>query len=478
MEFKRLCNMIMADFIKEWDEGRQDIITALNMQKKAIIGYEREVSYFKDRIRESIKKYRASGCAFPSYYATLPDAVYHENWGLAGIAEWFSECHRGSSSAKIIGSRIYFLEDGRMKLKEQSIEKARREQLIRAFLLLTPEERLDKDFHELYMLDGTRVTIFGGSMAKRDQDMIIFRRYTVPEYTFEEQASRGTIPSDAADFFRAMVSVGFNVAFTGAVRTAKTTFLSTWQSYEDQELEGVMVETDPEIPLHELMVKAPIMQIIADNEKLKNISKNLLRSDADYFIMAEARDGIALDTVVKLASKGTRRMKITFHSRDPREFCSDVAAEIVKSFGGSIDSTASKVAKSFDYIFHFIQLPDKSKKRLSGIYELGYDYETNKISIVQICRYDRTEGRWHWTHHIGADKRVIGESENPEAFTIFDSRLLRLAEPPCDEKKARLTVKWTGPCADAREEAGMYCHNEDLGTISEGSGGQYGINRQ
>ena len=198
------------------------------------------------------------------------------------------------------------------------------------FLLLTPEERLDKEFHEIYMLDGTRVTIYGGSMTKKGQDVIIFRRYIIPRYSFEEQAARGTIPRDSILLLKTMVSLGFNVAFTGAVRTAKTTFLATWQSYEDRSLEGVMVETDPEIPIHTIMPDAPILQIIADNEKLKHLSKNLLRSDADYFIIAEARDGIALDTAVKLASKGTRRIKITFHSRDPLDFSYDVAFEIIK----------------------------------------------------------------------------------------------------------------------------------------------------
>ena len=91
-----------------------------------------------------------------------------------------------------------------------------------------------------------------------------------------------------------MVSLGYNVAFTGAVRTAKSTFLSTWQAYENRELEGVMIETDPEIPMEKLMPEAPIVQLIADGDRLSAITKNLLRSDADYFIMAEARDGACL----------------------------------------------------------------------------------------------------------------------------------------------------------------------------------------
>lgn len=427
IDFMKLCEKVKESFLQDWQEGKENITAALRIQKKAIIGYEQEVSYFKSKIREIVRDYHLKEEDHPVWYDSLADGIYHENWGLAGIAEWFSAAYAQSSSAKIIGERIYFLENGKMCLKPQRISKERREQLIRAFLLLTPEERLDKEFHEIYMLDGTRVTIYGGQMTKQDQDVIIFRRYIIPVYRFEEQAERGTIPSEAIPMLKAMVDIGYNVAFTGAVRTAKTTFLSTWQSYEDPSLEGVLVETDPEIPLHRLMPQAPILQILADNEKMKSIAKNLLRSDADYFILAEARDGIALDTAIKIASKGTRRMKITFHARDPLEFCYDVAGEIVKSLGGELENTAKKVAASFDYIFHFVQLKNKNEKRLKSIYELCIDKETRNIQMKELCKYDHHKNCWTWSYRISEGKKQIALEEDLAAYEIFAQELKRLS---------------------------------------------------
>lgn len=427
IEFLKLCEKVKESFLQDWEGGKESIGAALNIQKKAIIGYEQEVSYFKGKIREVVKDYQLNEEDYPPWYESLDDGIYHENWGLAGIAEWFSSAYAQSSSAKIIGNRVYFLENGRMCLKPQQISKERREQLIRAFLLLTPEERLDKEFHEIYMLDGTRVTIYGGQMTKQDQDVIIFRRYIIPVYRFEEQAERGTIPKDAIKLFEAMVHLGYNTAFIGAVRSAKTTFLSTWQSYEDPSLEGVLVETDPEIPLHHLMPEAPILQILADNEKMKSISKNLLRSDADYFILAEARDGIALDTAIKIASKGTRRMKITFHARDPLEFCYDVAGEIVKSLGGELEITAKKVAASFDYVFHFVQLKNKNQKRLNGIYELCMDRTTREIQMKEVCKYDQRRDCWTWNYMISEEKKQIALEEDLVAYEVFEQELKRLA---------------------------------------------------
>jgi pilus assembly protein CpaF len=425
--FDELCGRIEAEFQREWDEERNDADKILAVQKRAIIGYEKEVSYFKNRIASLIRKYKAEKTPFPNWYSSLADAVYHEKWGMAGMAEWFGGGYRESSSAKIIGDRVYFMEDGAMKLKPQRISLDRREQMTRAFLLLTPDERLDKEFHEIYLLDGTRVTIFRGAMTKPRQDAIIFRRYIIPNYSFEEQALRGTIPEESVGLFKDMVRVGYNIAFCGPVRSAKTTFLSTWQSYEDRTLEGVMVETDPEIPLHRLMPEAPVVQLIADHDKLRGISKNLLRSDADYFILAEARDGTALDTAVRMARKGTRRMKITFHTRDPVTFADDVAVEIIRAAGGGLRETAQRVAGSFDYVFHFIQLKRKNQKRLRSIYEMSLTRESREIRMTEICRYLHSEDRWEWTCHIGQDKREAGLEEDHEAFASFERRLRQIA---------------------------------------------------
>ncbi|MEG1931047.1 MAG: hypothetical protein RR131_07900 [Anaerovorax sp.] len=427
-EFSKLCKIINGKFMSEWQQETETTSETLRLQKKAILGYEQEVFYFKNKIRDAIKEMGSGHVAFPSWYESLEDGIYQENWGMAGMAEWFYPQYANSSSAKIIGKKLFFMEDGVMVKKTQTIEDARREQLVRAILLLTPEERLDREFHEVYMLDGTRITIFGGMMTKEGEDVIIFRRYIIPTYSFEEQVARGTIPEEAIPLFKNMIELGYNCAFTGAVRSAKTTFLSTWQSYENQNLEGVMVETDPEIPLHRLMPDAPIIQIIADNEKLKHISKNLLRSDADYFILAEAREGIALDTAVKIANKGTRRMKITFHTRDPSMFSYDVAGEIVKSLGGEMNYTAQRVASSFDYVFHFIQLKNKNQKRMKSIYQMYYDQVSQKIKMDLICKYSYEQDNWQWFYHMAQEKENFGIEENPTVFHAFQKKLLDLSK--------------------------------------------------
>ena len=426
--FYELCKTVKAAFYREWDSS-DNTKAALEIQKRAIVGYEKEKEFYKGRIKDLITEYGAFSSGFPAWYPDIAEAVYQENWGFAGLAEWFAPRYSQSSSAKIVADRIYFMDGGKMKMMPQRIDRSRLDQLIRAFLLLTPAERMDKSYYELYLLDGTRVTIYTEPMAKNGQAAVVLRRYLIPELSFEGQAERGTIPAASVPLFKSMVRIGFNVVFLGAVRTAKTTFLSTWQSLEDPSLEGVMVETDPEIPMHKILPNAPILQLIADGDDLRGISKSLLRSDADYFILAEARDGIALDTAVRLASKGTKRMKMTFHTRRPDRFPLEAATEIVKATGGDLSLTMQMVAGSFDYLFHFIQPGDKSQKRLGGIYQMGCTSD-GRIEIERICKYDEADGSWEFRNVVGQLQAQYAMENAPEAYRQMRSQLAVLSEHP------------------------------------------------
>ncbi len=426
--FESLCALVNLEFQKEWEDEKENIYGMIAIQKNAIIGYENEVLFFKNKIKKYIKSRKAENTKFPKWYESLEDGIYQENWGLASVAEWFSEKYKNSSSCKIIGERIYFQENGRLVLKPQKISKERREQLVRAFLLLSPEERMDKNFHEIYGRDGTRITIFRGEATKENQDVIVFRRYIIPRYTLEEQANRKTIPREAIPFFEAMVKIGYNFAITGAMKSGKTSFLATLQSLENPELEGLMLETDPEISLHKLMPEAPVVQLLAREDTIQDTVRHLLRSDADYLIMAEARDGLALDTALRISSKGTGRTKITFHEKDPKNFPYDVASEIVSYRGGNHEAIAKKTADSFDYIIHFIQLKNKDQKRLKSIHEMKWDRESDEISIKELCRYDVQNDCWKWTDIISEEKKRFGEDSDREAFMQFQANLKMLSE--------------------------------------------------
>ena len=142
--FPELCEAVARKFQKEW-EASERRETLLDLQKKAIMGEAAEKEYFLARIRSFLKESGISYIDYPNWYESPEEAVYHELWGLAGLAEWFTDAWSESSSAKIIGDRIYFMQGGRMVKRPQTINKERRSQLIRALLLNSPREKTGRD---------------------------------------------------------------------------------------------------------------------------------------------------------------------------------------------------------------------------------------------------------------------------------------------------------------------------------------------
>lgn len=395
----------------------------LETQKNAILGHPKEVQVYMDHIDEYLTRKNKKSIETPYWYDNLIEGVFHENWGLAGLQEWIK--NPNSSSCKVIQPRIYFLENGVQQLKPQSLSKNRYERLKKALLLSDTSKRMNDPYQEVYMLDGTRIEIYNNTK----QGTIIFRKYVIKSFRFENLARLKSIDPLCIPMLEAMVACGFNVNMIGPVRSGKTTFLTTYQSYERPELEGVLLETDPEIPLHDIMPKSPIIQMIADNEELDGILKPLMRSDGDYLIMGEARDGRALRQMLMITKKGTRRVKGTFHTGFAEDFCYDIAQEIVNIYGGDVRSYMIQAAKGFNFLFEFASSSEnRGEKKLKGIHEICLDMETLMVSTNQICRYNLETKDWEYNGSLSERTLQLGLEEDENAIVVFQDSLIRLAK--------------------------------------------------
>ncbi|QSX05469.1 Flp pilus assembly complex ATPase component TadA [Sedimentibacter sp. zth1] len=441
IEFSKLCKKV-RNYFNNLQIGTDD----LERQKKAIIGFKEEVMYYRDKIEQYLKDNNKKNEQFPAWYESLSEALFHEIWGLAGIAEWYNAKTpelKNSSSAKIIGDKIYFMINGKTTLMPQTITKDRRKQLIRALLSNDYRVRLDNDVPDIEMVTGERIKIFGHGVTRKGKDTIIFRKFPVKDYTFEKQIKLGTYPNNSLKLLKLLAKIGYNMAFTGAVRTSKTTQLATWLSYESQTEDGLMVETRPEIPLDTILPTAPIIPLVVDTEeKLSSIRSSIMRSDADYVIMAEARDAYAYDIALKSASVGTRRCKLTAHVNSPYDFPYEFAREITRIYGGNIDYEAISIAKAYTLNLHFINYPhNKAQKRLEGIYVFDYNPRTYEICIHTLCKYDYKSDSWGFNYCITGDMERIGIEQDYEIYKMLCEELKKLSQQCPIQEKYKQSIK-------------------------------------
>ncbi|MCI6013278.1 MAG: Flp pilus assembly complex ATPase component TadA [Firmicutes bacterium] len=398
--FYQLCRMAEMIFEEDWRDTDEKAKTQkLEREKRAIMGYERERIFFQSRIGDIIRE-RGWQAEVPPWYGSLEEGIFHEVYGLAGLAPWAydtDEKYRNSSSAKLIGERMYCLIGGVSRLQPQRFSARRREQLKRALLLASPRERLEEGFHEVYLQNGIRITIFSGERTKEGQDVMVFRKYILQQLTFEELARLRTIPADAIPLFHSMIRLGLNILIAGPVRSGKTTFLQVWQKQEDDTLEGLAISTDPETPWHELMPDAPIMQLVADGKELDTVMKSLLRGDNDYILLEEMRDAAAFRLALAITSAGTMRSKATIHSSDAVQIPYKMASAICEAYGGNQQNLIARVFQNFQLVFLFRQLPaDRAEKRLAEISAYTYDAENDAAAVHTICRYIPSESQWRW----------------------------------------------------------------------------------
>ncbi len=430
--FYAVCRAVENEFASEWQQtDEQSKMRKLEREKKAMMGYAPERRYFTERIRDILMERGITDVEAPPWYENLPDGIFHEVYGLAGLAPWVydqTEAYRNSASAKLIGDRLYCLIDGHAVLQPQRIGADRREQLKRTLLMAAPRERLEQGFHEVYLHNGIRITIYGGDRTKKGQDVMVFRKYVLQDLSLEALAALGTIPPEAVPLFRDMVAVGPNVLIAGPVRSGKTTFLQVWQRQEDPALEGLAIATDPETPWHTMMPDAPIMQLVADGEALRSMTKSLVRGDNDYVLLEEMRDADAYHLALEITATGTYRTKATIHVGSSVEIPYKMATAVREQYGGDLMSLIAQVFSQFHLVFLLGQEPEnRARKRLLALDAFHYDAAMDRVSIHPLCRYEAEEQRWRWRADTQALSALPLEKERGEWKDMME-RLQGLAE--------------------------------------------------
>lgn len=364
----------------------------LAMQHDAIIGIPRAVSYFKDEITDFLRKRNLLKVSYPEHFHNLTDAIFHNLFGLGPLAVWYN--YPTSQAAHVIGKQIFF--EIEQKLVKQSIEfdsTDRVAELVRALTLKDQRSRINQynPKLEVDMVDGTRVTMFVPPLSRHIS--ITFRRFIVSKLTFEDQASRHTIPGEAVEIFRALNQTRPNMIIAGPVKSGKSTMLNTFYGEREHEQKVVCVEKHAELKLGDHYPGRPLDELVATEEELLKLFPSILRTDFLYLIVGELRS-VEAELCMLGCERGSTGLLTTYHTKHAHNIPGQLARLILDSFPNRrFEAELVRVAENIDIVIVMDELPDKSK-RVECISELRLDPVSLRVSAHELIKFDETLNAW------------------------------------------------------------------------------------
>src|SRR5690606_2964674 len=132
---------------------------------------------------------------------------------------------------------------------------------------------------------GTRVTL---TIPPRTLiPTIVFRRFVVNKFSFEEQAKKKTIAEQDIPLFRILAKARLNVIIAGHVESGKSTMLKTMYAERPKDLVSLLIEEHPESFLKRDFPDRLVHEFSIKDQEIEKTLRTILRFDHDYVIMQE-----------------------------------------------------------------------------------------------------------------------------------------------------------------------------------------------
>lgn len=394
----------VCDLIKERiDDDMQGLSDAEKQEKQelehqATLGSKRAEKLIIPSIEKIIRDNNLDQTSYPNFFDSLAHAVYHEIYGFGVFYKWEKE-YPDSPSAKIIGKELWFKDKGEfIKQKEEFRSDDHIYEIFRALEVSNRGFKLNEanPRGEIQLHDGTRVTVAIPPAVSVPE--IVFRRFVVSNFSFEEQARRGTLPVDDINFYKGLSNLYLNTVIAGLVESGKSTMLKTFYGARDKDKVAILIETSPETFLKRDFPD----RLVHDFYTLGDIEatiRHALRVDHDYLIFQEVR-GNEAEGAIQAMQRGSRGLLMTYHITDPARMAEQLAEHILDEFSNRERANeVRRISKQLDIGITMANFKG-NKKRITSIYEICYDEQEDKAWINYLVKYAEKEDKWYYNSDV------------------------------------------------------------------------------
>lgn len=351
------------------------------------------------------------GIPYPNFFKSLAHAVYHEIYGFGVFHKW--EQYPESPSAIIIGKEIWFKINGVfVKQQEELRDEDHIYEIFRALEVANRGFKINESNPraEIEMKNGTRVTLSIPPASLKPT--IVFRRFVVSNFSFEEQARRNTIAQEDVPFFNTMARLYLNTVIAGLVESGKSTMLKTFYGAREPHKVAILIESTPETYLKRDFPDRLVHDFYTLNQDIEKTIRHALRVDHDYVIFQEVR-GIEAEGAMKATERGSTGLLMSYHITDPANTPEQLAGHIIDEFPNRrLPNEIRRISKQLD-IGITMETLKGNRKKVTSIYEICYDRKEDKAWINYLMVYNRKLDKWEYNCDIseGLVKKIMERDE-------------------------------------------------------------------
>ena len=387
-----------ASIYSEEDVPSTEKVKRQSLEHKAILGEEEAEKILTEEIQTFLRENNLLGVKFPGVFETIQQAIYHELYRFGVFYKW--KKFTDSPSAMIQGKEIWFKINGEfVKQEEELRDEAHISEIIRIFQVGSKRLKLNESNPqaEIETKDGLRIKIMIPPAALIPT--IVFRRFVVKVFSFNEQANRQTIPFEDVLFFNNISNLYLNTIIAGEVESGKSTMLKTFYGARDPKKVAILIETSPETFLKRDFPDRLVHDFYTVHGDIKQVIADALRIDHDYLIVQEVR-GVEAEGAIGGTERGTRGLLMTYHITDPGNTPIQLAQHIVDEFPNRRQvNEIRRIAKTLDIGITMTTMKG-NKKKLTSLYEICFDINEDKAWINYLIVYNQKTGRWEYNSSV------------------------------------------------------------------------------
>lgn len=424
--FEGVIAIVHDELKKIYDDTKltdDELAKRQELEHNGTIGDERAKNILISEIETILREKNLLGVQFPEFYGSLANGIFQEIYRFGSFYKW--ELYPESPSAKIVGNEIWFKIGGKFVKQEEELKDNQIEEIIRLLQIGNSSFKVNEanPQDEIVLNNGVRIKVMIPPLA--NVPTIVFRRFIVQNFSFQRQASFNTIPIEDVPFYETMANLYLNTIIAGQVESGKSTMLKTIYGARDKDKVAVLIETSPESFLKRDFPDRLVHELYTDKSgNIHEIMRSVLRIDHDYVIVQEVR-GIEAEGAISATERGTRGTLMTYHITDPVRTPEQLAQHITDEFPNrNIVNEVRRIALQLDIGITMATM-ENNEKKVTSVYELCYDFETDQAWINYLIKYDKHKNEWHYNANISDGLKARIFEYNPDLAEKFIRHLER-----------------------------------------------------